>query len=139
MSKDTQKISDIMRSDVKTVDRNDKLSLADSVMKESGIRHLPVLDRDGLLCGVLTQRDIFRGMLLRSLGYGSHLVDKMLENHVVKEAMVDSLVTVTADTSVADAAALIVEHKVGCLPVVDGKKLVGIVTEQDFLSLVSAE
>lgn len=133
------KISDIMSHDVVTVERNDTLAKADAVMKEKSIRHLPVLDSDGLLCGILTQRDIFRGKLLRSLGYGTHLENKMLSNHLVKEAMVEDVITVTPSTSVRDAAELIIENKVGCLPVVDGKRIEGIVTETNFMSLLTGE
>ena len=81
-------VRDIMQTDVRTLGRNDKLTTAEDVMKQGRIRHLPVLDDDGMLCGIVSQRDLFRGMLLRSLGYGTHLENKMLETHVVKEAMV---------------------------------------------------
>lgn len=133
------KVSDVMQTEVKTLDRNDKLSVADDIMKQGRIRHMPVLDSDGKLCGMVSQRDLFRGMLLRALGYGTHLEDKMLKNHAVKEAMVEPVRSVVPEAPLASAARLMLEHKIGCLPVVDNEKLVGIITETDFVSRFADE
>ena len=138
MTKEELTVADVMQSEVKTLDRNDKLGTADDVMKQERIRHLPVLDRDGNLCGILSQRDLFRGMLLRALGYGSYLEAKMLDTHAVKEAMIEQVHTTTPDTPIKDAANLMIQHKIGCLPVLDNGKLVGIVTEEDFVKLVAS-
>jgi len=132
-------VRDIMQTDVRTLGRNDKLASAEDVMKQGRIRHLPVLDDDGMLCGIVSQRDLFRGMLLRSLGYGTHLENKMLETHVVKEAMVEDVVTTTADATIAQAARLMIDKQVGCLPVVEGGKLLGIVTETDLMKLLTMD
>ena len=59
----------------------------------------------------------------------------MLDTHVIKEAMIDRVHTTTPDASLQEAARLMTTHKVGCLPVVDGSKLVGILTEGDFVKL----
>ena len=136
MTKEELKVADVMQPEVKTLGRNDKLATADDVLKQERIRHLPVLDRDGNLCGILSQRDLFRGMLLRALGYGSYLETKMLDTHVVKEAMIEHVHTTTPDTPLKDAAKLMTTHKIGCLPVLDNGKLVGIITEEDFVKLV---
>ena len=135
MKRENLTVADVMQSEVKTIGRNDKLTTADDIMKQDRIRHLPVLDRDGNLCGILSQRDLFRGMLLKALGYGTRLEEKMLDTHVTKEAMIEHVHTTTPDTPLAEAAHLMIEHKVGCLPVLDNGKLVGIVTEEDFVKL----
>lgn len=135
MTNDGLLVAEIMTRDIKTLDRNDKLSIADDVMKQGRIRHMPVLDNEGKLCGIVSQRDLFRGILLRSLGYGSRLEEKMLDTHPVKEAMKEDLYTTTPDTPAREAARLMMENKVGCLPVVEGDRLVGIVTESDFVKL----
>ena len=119
MTDNTLRVADIMSRDIKTLDRNDKLSIADDVMKQGRIRHMPVLDSDGKLCGIISQRDLFRGILLRSLGYGSRLEEKMLEAHPVKEAMIENPHTTTPETPARDAARTMMAHKVGCLPVID--------------------
>ena len=101
-------------------------------MNQGRLRHIPVIDSEGHLCGILSQRDLFRGILLRSLGYGSRLEEKLLDSHPIKEAMIENPHVTTPDTAARDAARVMLEHKVGCLPVVEDKKLVGIVTEADF-------
>ncbi len=133
MIDEQMRVADVMSSQVKTLGRNDKLATADDIMKQDRIRHLPVLDADGNLCGIVSQRDLFRGMLLRTLGYGTYLEQKLLDTHVVKEAMVDRVHTTTPDTSLKEAAELMTKYKVGCLPVIDNNKLVGIITEEDFV------
>jgi CBS domain-containing protein len=137
MAQDALRVKDVMTRDVQVVKRNDQLAVADTLMKQARIRHLPVLDEDGLVCAVVSQRDLFRGALLRALGYGARAEETMLRQVPVKEAMSAEIYTIGPDASVADAARVMVERKIGCLPVVEGEKLVGIVTETDFVKLVA--
>ena len=125
----------LMTPVVKTLQRNDQLTIADDVMREQRIRHLPVLDEDGLVCGVVSQRDLFRGALAKALGYGQTAQQKMHSMLLVKEVMSTSVVSVGPHEPLANAARLMLENKVGCLPVLDGEKLVGILTESDFVKL----
>ncbi|TFH43110.1 MAG: CBS domain-containing protein [Lysobacterales bacterium] len=126
-------VEDVMSTDVFTLGRNDTLSIADDLMKQQRIRHLPVLDSDGVLCGILSQRDLFRGMLLRSLGYGERAEQKMLDSLSVKDAMHEDVVTITPKSTLSDAANLMLSKKIGCLPVVEGERLVGMISEADFV------
>jgi len=126
-----------MSREVHTVKRNDELAIADELMKQKRVRHLPVLDEDGEVCAVVSQRDLFRGALLRALGYGSRAEELMLKQVAVKEAMSAEIQTTAPDTPVADAARVMIERKIGCLPVIENGKLVGIVTETDFVRLVA--
>lgn len=130
-------VKDVMSAEVKVVKRNDLLAVADTLMKQERIRHLPVLDEDGRVCAVVSQRDLFRGALLRALGYGARAEEAMLRQLPVKEAMSAEIHTIAPGAALADAARIMAERKVGCLPVVDGEKLVGIVTESDFVKLVA--
>lgn len=129
-------VQQLMTPVVKTLQRNDQLAIADDVMREQRIRHLPVLDEDGLVCGVVSQRDLFRGALAKALGYGQTAQQKMHSMLLVKEVMSTTVVTIGPHEPLANAARLMLEHKVGCLPVLDGEKLVGILTESDFVKLV---
>lgn len=131
------RVRDIMSTEVHVVRRNDELAVADSLMKQGRIRHLPVLDEDGLVCAVVSQRDLFRGALLRALGYGSRAEDSMLRQVPVKAAMSGELYSTSPDTPIAAAARVMIDRKVGCLPVLEAGKLVGIVTESDFVRLVA--
>lgn len=130
-------VRDVMSREVHTVKRNDELGIADALMKQERVRHLPVLDGDGEVCAVVSQRDLFRGALLRALGFGSRAEESMLKQVAVKEAMSSEIQTTAPDTPVADAARLMIERKIGCLPVIENGKLVGIVTETDFVRLVA--
>ncbi|MEX0959337.1 MAG: CBS domain-containing protein [Burkholderiales bacterium] len=132
-----QTVRDLMQTQVYTLQRNDKLLVADELMKQERIRHLPVLDEYGDLAGILSQRDLFRGALLRALGYGSRAEDLMLRSVAVKEAMVEPVHTASPDTPLRDAAAKMLAHRIGCLPVVDNGKLVGMISESDMLRLVA--
>ena len=128
------RVRDIMTKTVKTVDRNDSLATADDIMRLGRIRHIVVVDEDGALAGVLSQRDLFLGGLLKALGYGTHAKANALQMLVVKEAMVSDVVTTTPDTPLPRAAATMLARQIGCLPVVEGGKLVGIITESDFVA-----
>jgi len=130
-------VRDVMSRDVHTVKRNDELAIADALMKQERVRHLPVLDEDGEVCAVVSQRDLFRGALLRALGYGARAEELMLRQVAVKEAMSADVQTTAPDTPVAEAARLMIERKIGCLPVIENGRLVGIVTETDFVRLVA--
>lgn len=130
-------VRDLMQTKVHTLGRNDKLQLAEDLMKQERIRHLPVLDENGELAGILSQRDLFRGALLRALGYGARAEEHMLRTVVVKEAMVEPVHTTSPDATLREAAALMLKHRVGCLPVLEQGKLVGILAESDVVRLVA--
>lgn len=131
-------VRDLMSREVVTLSHNDTLRTADDLMRLGRIRHLPVVDGDGLLAGVVTQRDLFHSGLLRALGYGSHAQKKALDGLFVKEAMRSEVVTTTPDTSLAEAAKVMFEKKIGCLVVLDGEKIVGILTESDFVRMAAS-
>ena len=124
-----------MTRDVVTLDRNDKLLVADDLMRLGRIRHLPVVDEDGRLAGIVSQRDLFHSGLIKALGYGTHAQRQALDMVVVKEAMRSEVVTTTPDTPLREAARLMLERKIGCLVVLDGAQLVGILSESDFVKL----
>jgi len=133
--KHPQYVRDLMTSSVTTVGRNESLKSADEVMRLGRIRHLPVLDDDGALAGIVSQRDLFLSGLLRALGYGSHARERALEDTLVKEAMKTEVVTTTPETLLRDAASVMLERKIGCLVVLLSGKIVGILTEADFVRL----
>jgi len=132
------KVRDVMTADPTTLKRNDKLTLADDIMRLGRVRHLPVLDDDGeALVGIVTQRDLFRNALAQALGYGRHAQRKILDTLSVKDVMATDVVTTGPDTSLIEAARILTERKIGCLPVVENGRLVGILTEGDFVALVA--
>ena len=128
-------VKDVMTKEVATLDRNEKLAVADDVMRLGRIRHLPVIDEDGDLAGIVSQRDLFHSGLLRALGFGSHAKDRAMDLLVLKEAMKTEVVTVAPSAPLTEAAQTMLERRIGCLVVVEGKKIVGIITESDFVKL----
>jgi predicted transcriptional regulator len=106
--------------------------MADDIMALDRLRHLPVLD-EGRVVGVVSQRDLFRSALAAALGYGERAQKTLLRTIRVKEVMSEPVITVSPEATVKEAAHLMVEHKIGCLPVLQGHTLVGIVTEADVL------
>ncbi len=134
------KVRDVMTSDPTTLKRNDKLTLADDIMRLGRVRHLPVVDDDGQrLVGIVSQRDLFRDALAQALGYGKHAQRKLLDSLSVKEVMATEVVTASPDASLVEAARLLTERKIGCLPIVENGRLVGILTEGDFVALVARD
>ena len=134
------RVRDVMTAEVTTLRRNEQLTLADDLMNLGRIRHLPVLDDDGKeVIGVVSQRDLFRGALAKAIGYGARARRKLLDSLLVKEVMTTEPTTTTPDTALADAARVLMERKIGCLPVVENHRLVGILTEGDFVALYARE
>ena len=134
------KVRDLMTADPTTLKRNDKLTLADDIMRLGRVRHLPVVDDDGeILVGIVTQRDLFRDALAQALGYGKHAQRKILDTLSVKDVTATDVVTTSPETSLVEAARRLTERKIGCLPVVDNGRLVGILTEGDFVALVARD
>lgn len=127
-----------MSREIVTLERNEGLDLADRIMTLGRIRHMPVLDEDGTLCGIVSQRDLFRGALATALGYGVVAQNKVLGSILVKEVMATELFTTTPDAPLAEAARLMLERKIGCLPVLEAGRLVGLITEADFVKYLAA-
>ncbi len=117
------RVQDIMTKSVRSIPSNLDTAAARHTMKSARVRHLVVVD-DGRVIGVLSQRDL-GGTREESLPAGT--VQAVMHSHVVVAA---------PETSVREAANLLRGHNIGCLPVLDGKKLVGIVTTSDLLRLI---
>lgn len=126
-----------MSHTVRTLERNDKLSIADTVMRNERIRHLPILDDTGRLVGIVSQRDLFLNALARALGHGTVARDRALGAIAMKEVMTEDVVTTAPETPITAAAQLMVDRKIGCLPVVEGDAVVGILSESDIVSAVA--
>ena len=129
-------VRDIMTTEVTTLGRNDSLQLAKDIMTLGRVRHFPVLD-DGKVVGVVSQRDLYKASLGSVMKYGEKAQRAFLEGLAVKEVMSDPVITIASHAAVQEAARLMMEKKIGCLPVLEGAQLVGIVTETDMLKLVA--
>jgi CBS domain-containing membrane protein len=130
-------VRDLMSPEVVTLGRDETLAIADRIMTLGRIRHMPVLDDDGRLCGLVSQRDLFRGALATALGLGGSEQLRVLGSILVREVMVPDPFTATPGMPLSQAAELMLHRKIGCLPVVEGDRLVGILTEADFVAYLA--
>lgn len=126
-------VSTIMRREFVSVGEKEQLDFADRVLRLGRFRHLPVV-RDGRLVGILSSRDVLAAALSRFLDFEDGQRRTFLRSVEVSEVMTRQVVQVRPETGLREAARLLVDHKVGCLPVVgaDGM-LEGLVTETDLL------
>jgi len=99
-------VGDLMTKDLFLVEQNQKLARADEIMRTQRVRHVLVVDEEGDLQGVLSQRDLFHGGLLRALGFGAHAKDQALDSLLVKEAMKTDVITTGPEASLENAARL---------------------------------
>ena len=125
-------LATIMTTDLITISQSATLDQARGLMTQHRIRHLPVVNEAGELVGLLTQTDILAA------------TDSMLrdsQNRIraaeipIADVMVTSVATVDQSADIRQAALFLEKHRIGCLPVLDDRKLVGIVTDTDFVGI----
>lgn len=130
-------VQDLMIADVLTLRRGDTLAALLELMQDNDIRHVPIVDGEDELVGLVTHRDVARGAVSAKDDVPIAVRDDILAHRPVGSVMVSDPFTVEPTDTVEDAAALMLENKLGCLPVVEGSRLVGIVTESDFVRYVA--
>lgn len=124
------KVEEFMMTDLFTVQRDDLIELVAEIMNWRRIRYMPVENNKGELVGLVSSR-----MLLRHFARANKLNSGELAS--VKDLMIEKPITVNPDTTVMEAMKIMQTNKIGCLPVVKGKELVGVITEMDFLRITS--
>ena len=131
------RVRDLMTPDVHVVRPDDPIARLRELMSEKHIRHVPVVDDDGAVVGLVSERDLLR----RAAGLDSEVPlsvsDDVSAAVKVNEVMTWQVETVEADEDAATAAAVMLENKYGCLPVLEQGALVGILTEADFVRFVA--
>jgi acetoin utilization protein AcuB len=125
-------VQDCMTRDPVTVRPESDPMAASMVLKFRGFRHLPVVDADGRLVGIMDRADL--ELFLSEAGPPS-IVQRQ---HRVDQAMTREVVSVPPDCPLEEAATLMVEHKIGSLPVVEAEQVVGIITETDIFKQFAA-
>jgi predicted transcriptional regulator len=124
------KVEEFMTTDLFTVQKDDLVDLVAEIMDWRKIRYMPVENSKGELVGLISSR-----LLLRY--YANRKQNPNLESAAVQEIMIEKPITVSPDTTIMEAMHKMRECRCGCLPVVKGKELVGIITEMDFLRITS--
>ncbi len=128
-------VKDLMSRQVVTIGTSDSCLEAVARMHQARVRHLPVVNREGMLVGIVTDRDLrhhlFSPHVYKDLG--SISMDTVLKAVPVAEIMSTQVITVVPEDDLMDAARFMLEEKVGSLPVVENGRAVGIITETDLL------
>jgi len=130
------KVKDLMTDSVLSIHAEEDLEKLNALMGEINVRHVPVVDDEGEVIGIVSQRDLLRSAL-DTIGVLPQVQQKdLLSSTTVREIMVADPQTVEADENIEEAGQIMLDAKWGCLPVVEGKRLVGILTESDFIKYV---
>jgi acetoin utilization protein AcuB len=127
----TEPVRSWMSEKVITITPQTTLPEVQRIMLEHKIRRLPVVKSDRLV-GIVTLGDIREAKASDATTLSIYELNYLMDKLTAKDLMTPDPITVTPDTTLGEAARLMVEHKVGGLPVVDHGKLVGIITETDF-------
>lgn len=132
-------VADIMTRRVIFLREEDNLSRIVEGMEHFGLRHLPVLDGDRLV-GMITHRDMLKILSADHPRESLHGAGRMEEDTFVASVMTRDPIAVGPETTIAEAARLLLKARFGCLPVVDANRnVIGIVTEHDFLKILAGE
>ncbi|EEX91517.1 putative acetoin utilization protein [Vibrio orientalis CIP 102891 = ATCC 33934] len=127
------KVEEMMTRNPHTLLRSHNLADAKSMMEALDIRHVPIIDADRKLLGVVSQRDV--------LSAEESSLQKLPEsqsytlNTPLYDVMKTSVMSVSPQAGLKESAIYMQKHKVGCLPVVEKGELVGIITDSDFVAI----
>jgi acetoin utilization protein AcuB len=112
------------------------------VMRQSQVRRLPVLDADGTMVGIVSEKDLLYASPSPATSLSIYEMHYLLTRLKASELMTTEVITVTSDTPLEEAALIMADNKIGGLPVMENGKLVGIITETDifkvFLEMLGA-
>lgn len=128
-------VADWMSEGVLAVEVFDSIAVARQVMAKHRVNQLPVLDNDNLI-GIVTDRDIRDAYPTSMMINRTEEIDKFAEKITVEEAMTRDIFVVQPETPLDKAVSLLRKHRIGSLPVVKNKQLVGIITRSDILDFV---
>ena len=125
-----------------TIGPDESLSEAHSYMREQKVRHLPVVKSDEKMLGLIAEDDLLKAEPSSATSLSVWEIHHLLMEVKVKTVMIKDVITTTEDTPIEEAAHLMLDNKIGCLPVLRDDKLVGIITESDifrtFMELFAA-
>ena len=129
------RVRDYMTPDPQTLDIKHTLLDAALMLHRLELRHIPILD-DGRLVGILTDRDVARVAPSMLMGISPQDYNRLFEDTPVTKVMTRNLYTTTPEAPLIEAINLFFNHKLGCLPVLEGDRLVGIITVVDMLRVL---
>lgn len=125
-------IREIMTTELETLSADDTLAAASHLMAERGIRHIPIVDGNGSLAGLVTQSDVLAASQSSLSAEASKHDPGAIK---VADFMTKNVATVDERANLREAALYLRRHKFGCLPIVTDGELRGIVTDTDFVDI----
>jgi CBS domain-containing membrane protein len=131
----TLRVKDLMTEPVFALGPDDSLAATRKLMDEHHVRHVPVVDGEGHLIGIVSHRDLLRHALIEQSDVPDDIENSLLARLRVHDLMTERVDFVTPATDIREAAQIMLDNKYGCLPVVLDERLVGILTESDFVRL----
>lgn len=127
-------VSEIMTTNVITLNHTDTLETAESLFKNNKIRHIPVVSGDKII-GMLSYTDLLRISYADAVDDDAETVDTVVFNmFTIEQVMAKKLVSVNTDTTIKEVAEILSKKEFHALPVLDNDKLVGIVTTTDLIN-----
>ncbi|GAB6057270.1 CBS domain-containing protein [Desulfonatronum parangueonense] len=129
------KVKDLMTNQVISLKEHDNVQTARSIMNLGRIRHIPIIDNQGDFAGLLTHRDLLAVTISKLADIEAEVQDEIDASIPIHEIMRRDVTVIDPEMDLREAAEILLQHKYGCLPVVEDKLLVGILTEADFLKL----
>ncbi|MFY8273365.1 HPP family protein [Pseudoalteromonas sp. SSDWG2] len=127
--------ADIMTTELITIKSDATLHQAHGIMREHNIRHIPVVDSKNMLVGMLTQKVMIAQVMKIISVYGASALETKEQQTHVSEIMDTDFESVDPNEQLVDIAKFFVTNRHGCMPVMDGTSLVGILTSSDFVRL----
>jgi CBS domain-containing membrane protein len=128
-------VREIMMGNPVTLKPADTLDLANDIISLGRIRHIPVVE-DGRLVGLLSERDLIGAAATQIFGLKQKRKSALLKTVLIKDVMKKKVITTNPDTPIKDAAHLMADKKIGCVPVIESGTLVGLLTTTDILRYV---
>ncbi|MEL0639944.1 CBS domain-containing protein [Pseudoalteromonas aliena] len=134
----TQKVSELMTTNLFTVSTSSTLHDAHNLMKEKSIRHIPVVDENNLLVGILTQKIMIAKVMGIVTTFGENSLQRRERKIKVEDIMTTDFIRLAPNQSLQEVVTFFVENRHGCMPVVDeNNKLLGLLTSSDFVKLAA--
>ena len=106
------------------------------LMRDRQVRRLPVLDQEGNLIGIVSEKDLLYASPSPATSLSIYEMHYLLSQLRIQELMTKDVITVTPDTLLEEAARIMVDNKIGGLPVTEGRKLLGIITQTDIFEVL---
>lgn len=130
-------VGDLMTDELVAVGPDEDLATLHQLMLDHNVRHMPVVDRERNLIGLVSHRDLLRNHLIEQVAQPEAVEEMVLRAVTVREVMTTVVESATPEMDIRDAGQRMLDNKYGCLPVVRRGKLVGILTEADFVRLLA--